>query len=144
VLANRGWKTLTALAYVALFVVGCTVSFLVGRFCNTVASSSLHEDSSNTRIININNYSQIGEGMKEPEVEALLGAPPGWYTRPNLQPVSGPLLAPDLFTSIGHPNYDGTTVMRGWADGDLAILVSFDAQGKVTTKTSVPLVRYFN
>jgi hypothetical protein len=133
-----------ALAYVALFLVGCTVSFLVGRFYIPRASFVfVDERFSSTRAIHYRSYLQIKEGLTAAEVEVLLGAPPGWYTQHGMQPIKGPLLNPDIFTSIGVSDYEGK-IIKGWADGDLAILVWFDAHGRVTSKKYVNLVRYFN
>jgi hypothetical protein len=89
----------------------------------------------------INNYSyeQIRDGMTVSDVEALLGAPPGWYAPPWMRQPGAPLLDPKVFTAGGAPISDGS-VLIGWAGEDLLILLYVDKHSKVKEKLNLRLV----
>jgi hypothetical protein len=93
--------------------------------------------------INQDNFDQIREGMSQADVEAILGVPPGYHGTRRAVVSPRRELHPAIFTQGGITvTLDaGEVTTKGWVGDDGAILLTFDAAGRVIHK-SIPEVDY--
>jgi hypothetical protein len=83
--------------------------------------------------INEDSFRQIEPGMKEAEIEALVGVPAGWYAGLNRELFGSPLrVRRTFFSAEGDTDGEGRRI-KGWAGDNAAVLVIFDNDGRVVT-----------